>query len=114
MSSKLLIFVFLSFLFSSALIILSIFLSSKIVNLLKVKAYECGFKNFDQNARQGLNVHFLFVGIIFLLFDLEVVLLLPWAVNFSRLSYNGLYSILIFLILLIISYWYELKEGLFN
>lgn len=103
-----------SLIFSLFLLVVASLFSVKIWNIFKTKSYECGFKNFDHNSRQTIDIHFFFVGVLFVLFDLEVILLFPWALNYDKLSYEALISIFIFLFLLIISYWYELKEGLLN
>lgn len=108
------IFFFCSLLFSLLLLVVASVFSVKVWNIFKTKSYECGFKNFDHNSRQTIDIHFFFVGVLFVLFDLEVLLLFPWALNFDKLSYYSLVSIFIFLFLLILSYWYELKEGLLN
>lgn len=108
------IFFISSLLFSLLLLVIASLFSVKIWNIFKTKSYECGFKNFDHNSRQTIDIHFFFVGVLFVLFDLEVILLFPWALNYDKLSYEGLFSVFIFLSLLILSYWYELKEGLLN
>lgn len=108
------IFFLASLMFSLLLLVVASLFSVKIWNIFKTKSYECGFKNFDHNSRQTIDIHFFFVGILFVLFDLEVILLFPWALNYDKLSYEALLSIFIFLFFLILSYWYELKEGLLN
>lgn len=111
---NIIIFFLASLAFSLLLLVVASIFSVKVWNIFKTKSYECGFKNFDHNARQTIDIHFFFVGVLFVLFDLEVILLFPWALNYDKLSYNGLFSVFIFLFLLILSYWYELKEGLLN
>jgi len=111
---NIIIFFLASLAFSILLLIIASVFSVKVWNIFKTKSYECGFKNFDHNSRQTIDIHFFFVGVLFVLFDLEVILLFPWALNYDKLSYNGLFSVFVFLTLLILSYWYELKEGLLN
>lgn len=76
----------------------------------KLSAYECGFTPFD-DARNTFEVHFYLVAILFLMFDLEISFLFPWAVSLSTLSFIGYSAMVIFLILLTIGFIYEYKKG---
>lgn len=76
----------------------------------KLSAYECGFTPFD-DARNTFEVHFYLVAILFLMFDLEISFLFPWAVSLSTLSFIGYSAMVIFLILLTIGFVYEYKKG---
>ncbi|OSP54507.1 NADH-quinone oxidoreductase subunit A [Pseudoruegeria sp. SK021] len=76
----------------------------------KVSAYECGFNAFD-DARMKFDVRFYLVSILFIIFDLEVAFLFPWAVAFKDLGMLGFWSMIIFLGVLTIGFIYEWKKG---
>ena len=76
----------------------------------KVSAYECGFNAFD-DARMKFDVRFYLVSILFIIFDLEVAFLFPWAVAFGGLSLAAFWSMMIFLLVLTIGFAYEWKNG---
>jgi NADH-quinone oxidoreductase subunit A len=76
----------------------------------KVSAYECGFNAFD-DARMKFDVRFYLVSILFIIFDLEVAFLFPWAVAFKDISMVGFWSMMIFLGVLTIGFMYEWKKG---
>lgn len=105
------IFCVLSLLFSLLLLIVAYLFSVQLINLVKNEMYECGFKGFN-NSRIVFNIQFFFIGILFVIFDLEIIFLFPWALYFDRLSYQGILIIFFFLFLLFISYIYEINEGL--
>ena len=76
----------------------------------KLSAYECGFNAFD-DARMKFDVRFYLVAILFIIFDLEVAFLFPWAVAFKDLGWFGFSSMMIFLAVLTIGFIYEWKKG---
>ena len=76
----------------------------------KVSAYECGFNAFD-DARMKFDVRFYLVAILFIIFDLEVAFLFPWAVAFGEISMLAFWSMMIFLAVLTIGFAYEWKKG---
>lgn len=76
----------------------------------KVSAYECGFNAFD-DARMKFDVRFYLVSILFIIFDLEVAFLFPWATAFGELSMAAFWSMMIFLAVLTIGFAYEWKKG---
>jgi NADH-quinone oxidoreductase subunit A len=76
----------------------------------KLSAYECGFNAFD-DARMKFDVRFYLVAILFIIFDLEVSFLFPWAVAFGELGVFGFWSMMIFLAVLTIGFIYEWKKG---
>ncbi len=76
----------------------------------KVSAYECGFEAFD-DARSRFDVRFYLVAILFIIFDLEVAFLFPWAVSLGEIGVFGFWSMLVFLGLLTIGFVYEWKKG---
>jgi NADH-quinone oxidoreductase subunit A len=76
----------------------------------KVSAYECGFNAFD-DARMKFDVRFYLVSILFIIFDLEVAFLFPWAVAFGELSMAAFWSMMLFLAVLTVGFAYEWKKG---
>jgi len=76
----------------------------------KVSAYECGFNAFD-DARMKFDVRFYLVSILFIIFDLEVAFLFPWAVAFGELSMVAFWSMMVFLGVLTLGFAYEWKKG---
>ena len=76
----------------------------------KTSAYECGFNAFD-DARMKFDVRFYLVSILFIIFDLEVAFLFPWAVAFGGLSMVAFWSMMVFLAVLTVGFAYEWKKG---
>ena len=76
----------------------------------KGSAYECGFEAFD-DARSRFDVRFYLVSILFIIFDLEVAFLFPWAVSLGKIGVFGFWSMMIFLGLLTIGFIYEWRKG---
>lgn len=76
----------------------------------KLSAYECGFNAFD-DARMKFDVRFYLVAILFIIFDLEVAFLFPWAVSFGTLGWFGYFSMMVFLVVLTVGFIYEWKKG---
>ena len=76
----------------------------------KLSPYECGFEAFG-DARRQFDVRFYLVAILFIIFDLEVAFLFPWAVAFGGLGWFGFWSMTIFLAILTIGFIYEWRKG---
>src|SRR6202043_3326700 len=76
----------------------------------KLSAYECGFNAFD-DARMKFDVRYYLVAILFIIFDLEVSFLFPWAVAFGQIGAFGFWSMMVFLAVLTIGFIYEWKKG---
>ena len=76
----------------------------------KLSAYECGFNAFD-DARMKFDVRFYLVSILFIIFDLEVAFLFPWAVAFRDVGWFGFWAMMIFLGVLTVGFIYEWKKG---
>lgn len=111
-SNYLPIVVFLAIVLIMAIIIIiipTLFASYK-PNKEKNSAYECGFEPF-QDARAKFDVRFYLVAILFIIFDLEIIFLFPWAISLSKIGKLGFYSMMIFLGLLTIGFIYEWKKG---
>jgi NADH-quinone oxidoreductase subunit A len=76
----------------------------------KLSAYECGFNAFD-DARMKFDVRFYLVAILFIIFDLEVTFLFPWAITLKETGVFGFWSMMVFLGILTIGFIYEWKKG---
>ena len=76
----------------------------------KISAYECGFEPFS-DAHHKFDVRFYLVAILFIIFDLEVAFLFPWAVSLGKIGLFGFWSMVLFLLILTVGFIYEWKKG---
>ena len=76
----------------------------------KISAYECGFEPF-QDARSKFDVRFYLVSILFIIFDLEIAFLFPWAVTLGKIGAYGFWSMMVFLGVLTVGFVYEWRKG---
>jgi NADH-quinone oxidoreductase subunit A len=76
----------------------------------KLAPYECGFEAFE-DARMKFDVRYYLVAILFILFDLEIAFLFPWAVSLNEIGAFGFWSMMVFLAVLVIGFIYEWKKG---
>ena len=76
----------------------------------KLSAYECGFEPFE-DSRLEFDVRFYLVAILFIIFDLEIAFLFPWAISLGNIGLLGFSSMMIFLFILTIGFIYEWKKG---
>jgi NADH-quinone oxidoreductase subunit A len=106
----LIVFVGVAGLIGLALLVSAFLVAYKQPDPEKLSAYECGFNAFD-DARMKFDVRFYLVAILFIIFDLEVAFLFPWAVTFGRLGAYGFWSMMVFLAILTIGFIYEWKKG---
>jgi len=95
---------------SFGFIILNFLFSPKNPDPEKLSAYECGFEPFS-NSRIEFDVRFYLVAILFIIFDLEIAFLFPWAVSLSNIGQLGFWSMILFLFMLTIGFIYEWKKG---
>ena len=79
-------------------------------NAQKLSPYECGFDAFE-DARMKFDVRYYLVAILFILFDLEIAFLFPWAAAYQELGLLGFWSAMIFLAILVVGFIYEWKKG---
>ncbi len=93
-----------------AMVIASYLLARQRPDSEKVSAYECGFEAFD-DARSKFDVRFYLVAILFIIFDLEVAFLFPWAIALGDIGLFGFWSMVVFLGLLTVGFVYEWKKG---
>jgi NADH-quinone oxidoreductase subunit A len=106
----LIVFIGLAGVMSLALLVAAFALAYKQPDPEKLSAYECGFNAFD-DARMKFDVRFYLVAILFIIFDLEVSFLFPWAAAFGQLGVYGFWSMMLFLGVLTIGFIYEWKKG---
>lgn len=107
---------YLFFLFLLAIVLSAIILGASYVlsfqneSTSKLSSYECGFDPFE-DARNIFDVHFYLVAILFLVLDLEVMFLFPWAVSLNTIGLKGFIGMIIFLIILTVGFFYEWRLG---
>lgn len=101
---------FVLFLLGCLIVFLSYVLVLQEPDFEKVSAYECGFQPFE-DARQKFDVRFYLVAILFIVFDLEIMFLFPWALCLSCLGLFGYWVMFVFLFLLLIAFVYEWEKG---
>lgn len=89
---------------------LSYFFSFKKYSFEKSSTYECGFNPFT-DARKKIDIRFYLVAILFIIFDLELAYFFPWALDFSFLSYEGFFTMLIFFFILVLGFILEALKG---
>ena len=106
----LVIFIGVSGLIGVALLVAPFIVAFKSPDPEKLSAYECGFNAFD-DARMKFDVRFYLVAILFIIFDLEVAFLFPWAVVFAKVGWYGFCSVMVFLAVLTVGFIYEWKKG---
>jgi NADH-quinone oxidoreductase subunit A len=95
---------------SSAIIGASYFLSKRKPDAAKLSPYECGFDPFTKEPGR-FDVRFYLISILFIIFDLEIAFLFPWAVSLGKIGIFGFVSMMIFLGILTIGFIYEWKKG---
>jgi len=95
---------------SVGFIVLNFALSPKNPDPEKLSAYECGFEPFN-DSRMEFDVRFYLVAILFIIFDLEIAFLFPWAISLGKIGIFGFVSMMIFLFILTIGFIYEWKKG---
>jgi NADH-quinone oxidoreductase subunit A len=106
----LVIFMALAFVIGGALLVAPFIVAYKSPDAEKLSAYECGFNAFD-DARMRFDIRYYLVSLLFIIFDLEVAFLFPWAVAFKQIGAVGFWSVIVFLGVLTIGFVYEWKKG---
>ena len=104
------IFIGLSIVISVALLMVPFVIAPSNPDPEKLSAYECGFEAFS-DSRMRFDVKFYLVAILFIIFDLEVAFLFPWAVSLGDVGLFGFWSMMVFLGVLTIGFIYEWKKG---
>lgn len=106
----LIIFLGVSLFIAAALLVAPFIVAYSSPDPEKLSAYECGFNAFD-DARMKFDVRFYLVSILFIIFDLEVAFLFPWAITFGELGWFGFLSMMVFLAVLTVGFVYEWRKG---
>ena len=107
---SIIIFVFVALALSVGFVVLNFLLSPKNPDPEKLSAYECGFEAIN-DSRMEFDVRFYLVAILFIIFDLEIAFLFPWAITLSNIGTLGFWSMMIFLFVLTVGFIYEWKKG---
>lgn len=77
---------------------------------IKLESFECGIES-KGNARIPFSIKYFLVAILFVLFDVEVIFMYPWAVNFKELGTTGIWEMLVFMVLLLTGFYYIIRKG---
>lgn len=104
------IYFIISLLLSCVIIVVSLMLIARNEEIEKVSAYECGFHPF-QDTRIKFDVKFYLVAILFIIFDLEIIYLFPWCLVLKKIGILSYLSMLIFVVVLLVGFYYEWKKG---
>jgi NADH-quinone oxidoreductase subunit A len=95
---------------AAVIVLASLLVARQKPNAEKLSPYECGFAAFE-DARGRFDVRFYLVAILFIIFDLEVAFLFPWAVSLGNVGLFGFWSMIFFLAVLTVGFVYEWKKG---
>ena len=104
------VFIFLGIAFGVGLTVVGYLLGPSEPSDEKNSQFECGFPAFD-DSRMHFNIRYYLVAILFVLFDLEVAFLFPWAISLGKIGLFGFISMMIFLFILTVGFIYEWKKG---
>ena len=104
------LFLIIALILSFGFIIINFLFSPKKPDPEKLSAYECGFEAFS-DSRMEFDVRFYLVAILFIIFDLEIAFLFPWAISLGSIGPLGFWSMMIFLFILTVGFVYEWKKG---
>ena len=107
---SIIIFLIIALGLSVGFIVLNFVLSPKNPDPEKLSAYECGFEPFN-DSRMEFDVRFYLVAILFIIFDLEIAFLFPWAISLGEIGALGFWSMMFFLGVLTVGFIYEWKKG---
>ena len=107
---SIIIFLFVALGLSIGFIVLNFLFSPKNPDPEKLSAYECGFEAFG-DSRMEFDVRFYLVAILFIIFDLEIAFLFPWAISLGKIGFLGFLSMMFFLVILTVGFIYEWKKG---
>ncbi len=105
-----LVFIAVAAVIAGAAVVLSFLVGKQNPDAEKLSAYECGFDAFD-DARHKFDVRFYLVAILFIIFDLEIAFLFPWAVTLGDIGMFGFWSMVVFLGVLTVGFIYEWNKG---
>ena len=105
-----LLFLGLAIVLAVLMVVASLVIARQRPDAEKLSSYECGFEAFE-DARRKFDVRFYLVAILFIIFDLEVAFLFPWAVSLGEIGMFGFWSMVVFLFVLTVGFVYEWKKG---
>ena len=105
-----LIFICVALAFGAAMILIGAVLGPHRPDAQKTAPYECGFEAFE-DSRMKFDVRYYLVAILFIIFDLEIAFLFPWAVTLDRIGMFGFLAMMLFLAVLVVGFIYEWKKG---
>lgn len=104
------LFITVAFVLSAIIVIIPRLLAPYLLSRNKSSTYECGFDQLSP-IENSFNIRFYLVAILFIIFDLEIILLFPWAVSLGHIGKLGFFSMMIFLAILTIGFIYEIVSG---
>ncbi|UWI83311.1 NADH-quinone oxidoreductase subunit A [Wolbachia endosymbiont of Howardula sp.] len=104
------IYICIAIIISVTLCVLPILLVRNKPSFDKQSTYECGFNTLS-SARKNFDIKFYLVSILFIIFDIEIIFLFPWAISLSKIHYTGFWSMIVFLAILTIGFIYEWCKG---
>ena len=107
---SIILFLFISIILSFGFVLANFLAAPSNPDPEKLSAYECGFEAFD-DSRMEFDVRFYLVAILFIIFDLEIAFLFPWAISLGNIGALGFWSMMIFLSVLTVGFIYEWKKG---
>ena len=107
---SIIIFLFIALALSIGFVFINFILSPKNPDPEKLSTYECGFEAFS-DSRIEFDIRFYLVAILFIIFDLEIAFLFPWAISLGNIGLLGFFSMMIFLSILTLGFIYEWKKG---
>ena len=107
---QILIFLFFGLIFASLMLAVGFTFGPNKPDKEKNSPYECGFEAFE-DSRMKFDVRYYLVAILFIIFDLEIAFLFPWAISLGNIGFLGFISMMIFLFILTVGFVYEWKKG---
>ena len=110
---SIIIFLVIALILSIGFIFVNFIFSPKNPGPEKLSTYECGFEAFN-DSRMEFDVRFYLVAILFIIFDLEIAFLFPWAISLGNIGVLGFWSMMFFLFVLTIGFIYEWKKGVLD
>ena len=103
-------FILVAFAFGAGTLVLSYFAQPRLPDPEKMSAYECGSEPFS-DARMPFPVRYYIIAMLFVIFDIEIIFLYPWAVAFDKVGVVGMIEMIIFIVLFVVGYVYAWKKG---
>jgi len=108
-----LLFIFAVFVFAVGTLVLSYWGQPRVPNVEKLTPYECGSEPIS-DARMPFPMRYYIIAMLFVIFDVEIIFLYPWAVAFDKLGFIGLLEMIIFILLFVLGYAYAWRKGAYE